>query len=146
MSNELCTYKVECKETYNWIHSYKCTALLCKNNVPFVETIIFISMNKINWNLCYRFLDFACHLSCSALTISNFSNASLYYCSISLQLVCTPYYWRWNTVIMVAVLFVISYLAEVMFLEMMFHSHVFRYFHIDIKDGINVLFGLILLY
>ncbi|XP_040205466.1 probable cation-transporting ATPase 13A4 isoform X1 [Rana temporaria] len=35
----------------------------------------------------------------------------------NMELVCTPYYWRWNTVIMVAVLFVISYLAEEGFVE-----------------------------
>ncbi|KAG8581500.1 hypothetical protein GDO81_007691, partial [Engystomops pustulosus] len=34
-----------------------------------------------------------------------------------MELVCTPYYWRWNTIIMVAVLFVVSYLVEEGFLE-----------------------------
>ncbi|KAG9493957.1 hypothetical protein GDO78_001692 [Eleutherodactylus coqui] len=35
----------------------------------------------------------------------------------SIRLVCTPYYWRWNTCIMVAALFVVSYLAEEGFIE-----------------------------
>ncbi|XP_040284285.1 probable cation-transporting ATPase 13A4 isoform X2 [Bufo bufo] len=34
-----------------------------------------------------------------------------------MELVCTPYYWRWNTIIMVAVLFVVSYLVEDGFIE-----------------------------
>ncbi|KAM5163814.1 putative cation-transporting ATPase 13A4 isoform 2-T2 [Mantella aurantiaca] len=34
-----------------------------------------------------------------------------------MELVCTPYYWRWNTVIILAVLFVISYLVEEGFIE-----------------------------
>ncbi|KAM3930934.1 putative cation-transporting ATPase 13A4 [Leptodactylus fuscus] len=34
-----------------------------------------------------------------------------------MELVCTPYYWRWNTIIMVAVLFVVSYLVEEGFIE-----------------------------
>ncbi|XP_018423030.1 PREDICTED: probable cation-transporting ATPase 13A4 [Nanorana parkeri] len=34
-----------------------------------------------------------------------------------MELVCTPYYWRWNMVIMVAVLLVVSYLVEEGFVE-----------------------------
>ncbi|XP_075719779.1 putative cation-transporting ATPase 13A4 [Rhinoderma darwinii] len=34
-----------------------------------------------------------------------------------MELVCMPYYWRWNTIIMVAVLFVVSYLVEEGFIE-----------------------------
>ncbi|XP_069583248.1 probable cation-transporting ATPase 13A4 isoform X1 [Ranitomeya imitator] len=34
-----------------------------------------------------------------------------------MQLVCTPYYWRRNTIIMVAALFVVSYLVEEGFIE-----------------------------
>ncbi|KAM9316543.1 putative cation-transporting ATPase 13A4 [Gastrophryne carolinensis] len=36
---------------------------------------------------------------------------------INMQLVCTPYYWRWDMVIMMAVLLVVSYLAEEGFIE-----------------------------
>ncbi|CAJ0928615.1 unnamed protein product, partial [Ranitomeya imitator] len=39
-------------------------------------------------------------------------NISLVY--FPAQLVCTPYYWRRNTIIMVAALFVVSYLVEVL--------------------------------
>ncbi|KAM4043772.1 putative cation-transporting ATPase 13A4 [Anomaloglossus baeobatrachus] len=35
----------------------------------------------------------------------------------NMELVCTPYYWRWNTIIMVAALFVVSYLIEEGFIE-----------------------------
>ncbi|XP_073434755.1 probable cation-transporting ATPase 13A4 [Dendrobates tinctorius] len=35
----------------------------------------------------------------------------------NMELVCTPYYWRWNTIIMVAALFVASYLVEEGFIE-----------------------------
>lgn len=34
-----------------------------------------------------------------------------------MELVCTPYYWRWNTIIMMAVLLVVSYLVEEGFIE-----------------------------
>ncbi|XP_071998704.1 probable cation-transporting ATPase 13A4 isoform X2 [Engystomops pustulosus] len=35
----------------------------------------------------------------------------------NMELVCTPYYWRWNTFIMLSVLFVVSYLVEEGFIE-----------------------------